>query len=145
MKEKVYREENLADLAKEVVSLLSEKIRDGRASVLFLEGDLGAGKTTFTKRIAETLGVKEDVTSPTFTIMHKYKTRTGPWENLFHIDAYRLTSSKELEILNIKEDLKNKNSLFVFEWPSNISGEIIPDLEIKLSHQANEKERKVSF
>ena len=145
MKEKTYKESDLATLAEKVISLLSLKIKENKATVLFLDGNLGAGKTTFTKKLAEFLGVKESITSPTFTIMHKYKTRTGEWDNLFHIDAYRLNSKEELGVLNISEDLKNKKNLFIFEWPSNISGEIVPDLEIKLSHHTKEEERKISF
>ena len=145
MKENIYKESDLSSLAERVISLLSLKIKEDKATVLFLDGNLGAGKTTFTKKLAELLGVKESITSPTFTIMHKYRTRIGEWENLFHIDAYRLNSSEELGVLNISEDLKNKKNLFIFEWPSNISGEIVPDLEIKLSHHTKEKKKKISF
>ena len=145
MKENIYKESDLSSLAERVISLLSLKIKEDKATVLFLDGNLGAGKTTFTKKLAELLGVKESITSPTFIFFFKYRTRIGEWENLFHIDAYRLNSSEELGVLNISEDLKNKKNLFIFEWPSNISGEIVPDLEIKLSHHTKEEERKISF
>lgn len=145
MKEKIYKETDLIKLANQVFSVLSNKIRKGKATVLFLEGDLGAGKTTFTKSLAKELGVKEDITSPTFTIMHRYKTRSGPWENLFHLDAYRLNNKDELGVLNIKEEFSNEKNLFIFEWPSNIKGGIEPDLEVRFSHINKEGERSVSF
>ena len=77
MKENIYKESDLSSLAERVISLLSLKIKEDKATVLFLDGNLGAGKTTFTKKLAELLGVKESITSPTFTIMHKYKKRIG--------------------------------------------------------------------
>ncbi len=145
MKEKIYKETDLIKLAEEVFSVLIKNKKEEKATVLFLDGDLGAGKTTFTKSLAKKLGVKEDITSPTFTIMHKYKTRLGPWENLFHIDAYRLGDKKELKVLNLDEDFKNGKNIFIFEWPSNIEGEIEPDLRISFSHIEKEGERKISF
>lgn len=145
MKEKIYKEADLVKLANQVFSVLSNKIKKGKATVLFLEGDLGAGKTTFTKSFAKELGVKEDITSPTFTIMHRYKIRNGPWDNLFHLDAYRLKNKEELVVLNIKEEFLNEKNLFIFEWPSNIKGEIESDLEVRFSHINKEGERKISF
>lgn len=145
MKENIYKEEDLARLTSEVLSLLSKKIKKDKATVLFLEGDLGAGKTTFTKFLAKELGIKENITSPTFTIMHKYKTRHSDWDNLFHIDAYRLGGKEELGVLNLEDDLKNRKNIFVFEWPSNIGGIIEPDLKIGFSHIQKDEQRKVSF
>lgn len=87
--------------------------------VILLNGDLGAGKTTFTKYVLKALGVKDNITSPTFTLMHEYKTRKY---NIYHFDMYRLTSGAEATNLGFEEYLysaDNRNIVFV-EWSENI-------------------------
>lgn len=80
--------------------------------VILLEGDLGAGKTTFTKGLAKALGVKEEVTSPTFTILNVYE--DGRLK-LNHLDMYRVESADELAELGI-EDCFADDSVTVIEW-----------------------------
>ena len=87
--------------------------------VILLNGDLGAGKTTFTKYVLRALGVKDNITSPTFTLMHEYKTKKY---NIYHFDMYRLTSGAEATNLGFEEYLyseDNRNIVFV-EWSENI-------------------------
>lgn len=87
--------------------------------VILLNGDLGAGKTTFTKYVLKALGVKDNITSPTFTLMHEYKTKKY---NIYHFDMYRLTSGAEATNLGFEEYLysaDNRNIVFV-EWSENI-------------------------
>lgn len=79
--------------------------------VVLLSGELGAGKTTFTKGIALALGVKEPVTSPTFTIIKEYK---GEKLSLYHMDMYRL--SGDLTELGLEEYLGKKDGVSVIEW-----------------------------
>jgi tRNA threonylcarbamoyladenosine biosynthesis protein TsaE len=81
---------------------------------LLLQGDLGAGKTTLVKGLAEGFGVarQDDVTSPTFTLVHEYR---GPRANLYHIDVYRIETLRELDTLGI-DDLRNGRSIIVVEW-----------------------------
>jgi len=99
--------------------------------ILLLRGDLGAGKTTLVKGIAEGFQAAraEDVTSPTFTLIHEYR---SPRATLYHIDLYRIDTERELEDLAL-EDLIAPDSILLIEW-----GEKFPrlmrdrDLEIVL-------------
>jgi tRNA threonylcarbamoyladenosine biosynthesis protein TsaE len=82
--------------------------------IVLLRGDLGAGKTTLVKGIAEGFGVAraEDVTSPTFTLVHEYR---GPHTTLYHIDLYRIDTERELETLGL-DDLLAPNCILLIEW-----------------------------
>ena|SRR5436190_1347230 len=82
--------------------------------IVLLRGDLGAGKTTLVKGIAEGFqaGSEEDVTSPTFTLVHEYR---GPRANLYHIDLYRIDTPRQLETLGL-DDLVSANSILLIEW-----------------------------
>jgi len=90
--------------------------------LVLLRGDLGAGKTTLVKGIAEGFesARAEDVTSPTFTLVHEYR---GPRATLYHIDLYRIDTERELETLGL-DDLLAPNSILLIEW-----GEKFPRLQ----------------
>ena len=102
--------------------------------MVLLRGDLGAGKTTLVKGIAAAFGAasEEDVTSPTFTLIHEYR---GPAATLYHIDLYRIDTPRELDTLAL-DDLRSENSILLIEW-----GEKFPrliqerDLEICLARE----------
>ncbi len=86
--------------------------------LLLLRGDLGAGKTTLVKGIAEALDAAEadEVTSPTFTLLHEYDgTRDGKTVKLFHLDVYRLEAERQLETLGLDE-LLTPDALVLVEW-----------------------------
>lgn len=87
--------------------------------VILLNGDLGAGKTTFTKFVLQALGVKDNITSPTFTLMHEYKTKRF---NIYHFDMYRLSDANEATALGFEEYLysEDKSSIVFVEWSENI-------------------------
>jgi tRNA threonylcarbamoyladenosine biosynthesis protein TsaE len=82
--------------------------------LVLLRGDLGAGKTTLVKGIAAAFEAaeEEDVTSPTFTLIHEYR---GPRANLYHIDLYRIDTQRELDTLAL-DDLRSENSILLIEW-----------------------------
>ena len=82
--------------------------------LVLLRGDLGAGKTTLVKGIAAAFeaAAEEDVTSPTFTLVHEYR---GPRANLYHIDLYRVDTPRELETLGL-DDLRSERSVLLVEW-----------------------------
>ena len=82
--------------------------------LVLLRGDLGAGKTTLVKGIAAGFeaAAEEDVTSPTFTLVHEYR---GPRANLYHIDLYRVDTPRELETLGL-DDLRSERSVLLIEW-----------------------------
>ena len=114
--------------------------------IVLLRGDLGAGKTTLVKGIAEGFAAAraEDVTSPTFTLIHEYR---GPRATLYHIDLYRVDTQRELETLGL-DDLLAPNCILLIEW-----GEKFPrlqrdrDVEITLGQveeeRAGETERRI--
>ncbi|HYK49381.1 MAG TPA: tRNA (adenosine(37)-N6)-threonylcarbamoyltransferase complex ATPase subunit type 1 TsaE [Terriglobales bacterium] len=111
--------------------------------LVLLRGDLGAGKTTLVKGIAEAFQAAsaEDVTSPTFTLVHEYR---GPRVNLYHVDLYRVDTPRQLETLGL-DDLIADNSILLIEW-----GEKFPhlrqdqDMEIVLE-RLGEDERKIQL
>ena len=82
--------------------------------IVLLRGDLGAGKTTLVKGIAAAFDAaeEEEVTSPTFTLIHEYR---GPKATLYHIDLYRIDSARELDTLAL-DDLIAENSILLIEW-----------------------------
>jgi tRNA threonylcarbamoyladenosine biosynthesis protein TsaE len=85
------------------------------ARVVLLRGDLGAGKTTLVKGIAEGFGAAEadDVTSPTFTLIHEYH---GPDKDVFHIDLYRLDKPGELDSLGLEDLMLEERNVLLIEW-----------------------------
>lgn len=99
---------------------LAESLQPG--DVLALVGDLGTGKTTLTKYIAKGLGIKEVITSPTFTIVNEYHSGRVP---LYHFDAYRLEDSGDIFQTGIEEYFF-KDGICVVEWAELIE-EILPD------------------
>jgi len=111
--------------------------------LVILRGDLGAGKTTLVKGIAEGFQAasQEQVTSPTFTLIHEYR---GASANLYHIDLYRVDTPRELETLGL-DDLFAENSILLIEW-----GEKFPrfqrqrDVELALE-RVGENDRKIQM
>lgn len=93
---------------------------DARATVLGLDGDLGAGKTALVQQLAKHLGVVEGVTSPTYIIMRSYATTHPQFHTLVHIDAYRIESLAELIPLRFAEVLTSPHTLVCIEWASQI-------------------------
>ena len=91
---------------------LAAELKPG--SIVLLRGDLGAGKTTMVKGIAEGFRAAkaEDVTSPTFTLIHEYR---GPEVTLYHIDLYRIDTQRELDTLAL-DDLMTAHSILLIEW-----------------------------
>ncbi|MFD2628647.1 tRNA (adenosine(37)-N6)-threonylcarbamoyltransferase complex ATPase subunit type 1 TsaE [Oceanobacillus kapialis] len=129
---KVATEEETKQLAARLAGLLKP------GDVLTLEGELGTGKTTFTKGIATGLGVKRHVSSPTFTIIKEYKGELP----LYHMDVYRLENSEE----DIGfDEYFNGNGICVVEWAQFIK-EFLPEerLEIEIQY-AGEEERIINF
>jgi tRNA threonylcarbamoyladenosine biosynthesis protein TsaE len=109
--------------------------------IVLLRGDLGAGKTTLVKGIAEGFHAasEEDVTSPTFTLIHEYH---GPEAILYHIDLYRVDTLRQLETLGL-DDLIAENSVLLIEWGEKFARfERERDVEIALE-RVGENERRV--
>ena len=134
--------EYITHSADETIALgreLAPKLRELR--MVILHGDLGAGKTTLVKGIAEGLQAasQDDVTSPTFTLIHEYR---GPEVTLYHVDLYRIETERELATLGLDELFAEEGNLVLLEW-----GEKFPrlvaecDAEIPIEI-AREHERK---
>ena len=104
----------------------AKKIAQGLkpGSVLCLEGDLGSGKTTFIKGVAEGLGLKhpEQVKSPTFVLMHVYKAKIP----LYHFDCYRIDSTEELANIGVGEFAGDPHAVTCIEWAEKAKGLIPP-------------------
>ncbi len=108
--ELVIKSTNIKD-TKKVAKRVSKMLRGGE--VICLTGDLGAGKTTFTQMLLKYLGVKDIVSSPTFTIAKQYATKRG---SIYHLDLYRVESGEELIEIGLAEML-DSGYLVVIEWP----------------------------
>jgi tRNA threonylcarbamoyladenosine biosynthesis protein TsaE len=115
---------DLSRLAEDIVSSIVP--REDRAFIIGLSGDLGAGKTAFTKEIAGSLGVREEVTSPTFVIEKRYATDSKKFSSLVHIDAYRLKDETELMKIRFGETMSVPDRLIVIEWPELVQ-KALPD------------------
>lgn len=126
----VHSEEELSAVAEGVLEYL--KAHEDK-HIITLKGDLGAGKTAFTKALARVLGVKEDVTSPTFVIMKTYPLRAhSTFRALTHIDAYRIDDEEELTILGFRDLVDDPQTLMVIEWPERVLG-LIPEHALAIS------------
>ncbi|MDD4565637.1 MAG: tRNA (adenosine(37)-N6)-threonylcarbamoyltransferase complex ATPase subunit type 1 TsaE [Eubacteriales bacterium] len=115
---------------------LAQKLKPG--DIIALIGDLGTGKTTLTKSIAEGLGITEMITSPTFTIVREYMSGRIP---LYHFDVYRLSSAEEMNELGYEEYFFGQG-VCVIEWADKIM-ELIPQgsIIIRIEYGINEEER----
>lgn len=127
--------------------LIAAKLGDNRgALVIALQGDLGAGKTTFTQGFARGLGIRRRTASPTFVIMRKFlipaRTRQkNHFKHLYHIDAYRLKKQAALKALGFKELLADPSAIVVIEWPENIK-RLLPRETAWLKFRCGKKENE---
>jgi len=126
---------NSSEETLEIAKRLSEKVK--KSDVVTLEGDLGAGKTTFTKGLAKGLGIKRNVNSPTFTIIKEYKDGRLP---LYHMDVYRLEDADE--DLGFDEYFHG-DGITVVEWAHLIEDQLPSErLDIKILY-VNDSTRKI--
>jgi tRNA threonylcarbamoyladenosine biosynthesis protein TsaE len=130
-----YSEEETIELGKK----FSEKLQKGDLVAFF--GDLGSGKTQLIKGICSGLAVKEDVTSPTFTLMNIYQGR----EKIFHYDFYRLSTDSEVYDLGI-DDFIFSDGICLIEWAEKAE-RFLPSnrIDIRFDYGENENERIINF
>ena len=112
-----------------------------RHNILLLKGNLGAGKTTFTKFLLKNLGSKDEVSSPTYAIVNEYHTPKG---KVFHFDLYRLKNKEEVWDIGIDEYLDD-GYLCIIEWPEIYEEELedFPHHEIKIENDG--ETRRIDF
>lgn len=112
-------EENTQNIGKELWQKY-ESYLGKRALVFALVGEMGAGKTQFTKGLAKAMGIKELVTSPTFSLLEEYEVPKSLF-GLEHFDAWRLSDSNEMEALGFLKMIENKNKILSIEWADRVS------------------------
>lgn len=125
-----------ADETTELGRQLAAQLKPG--TIVLLRGDLGAGKTTLVKGIAEGFQVAraEDVTSPTFTLIHEYR---GPEVTLYHIDLYRIDTQRELDTLAL-DDLMTAKSILLIEWGEKFERFARErDVEVAIEHKGGDE------
>ena len=107
-------------------------------SIVLLCGDLGAGKTVFSRGFARGLGITEPVTSPTYTIVQEYELLTG--RRLYHMDLYRIGDENAALGFGVDEFLNEPGAISLVEWPERIRG-LLPDtaIRVELLHRAEDK------
>nr|WP_068889699.1 tRNA (adenosine(37)-N6)-threonylcarbamoyltransferase complex ATPase subunit type 1 TsaE [Pedobacter panaciterrae] len=128
---------SLSDLDKAAISLLDFA---GTEKIFVFEGDMGAGKTTFIKALAKALGVKELVSSPTFSIVNEYE---GKGKTFYHFDFYRIKNLQEAYDIGYEEYFFSGNTCFI-EWPEKVE-ELLPEHYIKVEIKIlGENERVLS-
>ncbi|WP_154222269.1 tRNA (adenosine(37)-N6)-threonylcarbamoyltransferase complex ATPase subunit type 1 TsaE [Marinicella rhabdoformis] len=108
--------------------------------VIFLRGDLGMGKTTFTQFLLKVAGVKEHIKSPTYTLFEQYQVGAVTY---VHMDLYRLSDPEELYFLGI-EDLINPQHILIIEWPEKGTG-VLPKANKEISFGGNTSNRTLTI
>lgn len=109
--------------------------------IIVLSGDLGAGKTTFTKGFAEGLGVSEIITSPTFTLLNEYSGK----ERMYHFDMYRLSSKEEAYELGFEDYFKKNDGIVLVEWAENVEGLFSPPYTKITIEKISDNEREIKI
>ena len=104
--------------------------------IICLDGDLGSGKTVFTKGIAQALGIEESITSPTFTIIKEYLTGEMP---LYHMDVYRLDGNADGVGI---EEYYNKGGIVVIEWAKTIK-DILPEERLEIKFKVMDEDKRM--
>ena len=161
MNERAYNNvkiENLNQISRDILDIIySKNFEENKSVVIYLNGVMGAGKTTFAKAFAAELGVTEDVQSPTFTIMREYQIDKSSnkteeininienkedakdekensiknnFDTLLHIDAYRFEDRKEGDILNLKSRMNSGRNIILIEWAENMYA---PNADIEIN------------
>ena len=134
-----YKLSQIDSISKKILLNLS------KTDCIFLFGELGSGKTTFTRSLINQIQeknkvAKTEVPSPTFNLLYEYEIKSL---KVMHYDLYRLKTKKEIEQLGIFED--SKNIISIIEWPEKMQKEIENRLEITFYHETDEESRKIKF
>ena len=128
-------------LAKKMLRTLTARALS-HALVVSLEGNLGSGKTTFTQGFAKGLGIKEKILSPTFVLMKRF--HIGHTHVLYHLDCYRLETSKDIIAIGFRDILKDPSAMVLAEWGDRVKS-VFPKhrVTIRFSHTKKPNERRI--
>ena len=154
----IYHSKSEKETQKIASNLALKLIKSKIPVVITLEGELGAGKTTFVKGFAKALGIKAKIKSPTFVLMKYYpimhyalrikKTIRNPQSvirKLYHLDCYRVRDHKDLATLDLKSLFKSPDNIILIEWPERVS-KILPKKLIKVHiDHISKSERKINI
>jgi len=139
---------NSKDVIREAARLVERLTLQESATIVTLSGEMGAGKTAFAQAVAATLGISEQVTSPTFIIERAYslpQKHASGFLRLVHIDAYRLEQAEELERLGWRDLLKDARNLIIVEWPERVQS-LIPKNAVRVAlSYVDEQTRKLDY
>ncbi len=127
--------EDTKKIAKDFVATLQG------GEVIGLRGELGSGKTTFVKAVAEALGVTDTLRSPTFTLLHVYPTAHEKIRSLVHADAYRLKRAEDIGETGLLEWLGRSDAVVCVEWPERLEGLLPETKTVRFAHGSSEEER----
>lgn len=150
VKKEVKNIDELKAVAEGFLATILHEPPKNTATVVGLSGDLGAGKTAFTKCVAEVLGITDVVTSPTFILEKVYNIPKGGivderFVKLIHIDAYRLNEGSEMSALGWDDLLADNHNLILLEWPEQVESALPRDM-IKLSFEfVSESVRRIEL
>ena len=146
----VYRSKSEKETQKIAGNLALKIIRFKGPVVIALEGELGAGKTTFVKGFAQALGIKAKIKIPTFILMKKYPIVASGYSlmasrYLYHIDCYRVRDHRDLATLDLKSLFESPDNIVLIEWPERVS-KILPKkiTRIHIDH-ISKSERKITI
>jgi tRNA threonylcarbamoyladenosine biosynthesis protein TsaE len=136
--EKVFTGVTLKELGNVAKDLLNE---GSKARVWLLKGEMGTGKTTLVREFCKQLGVKESISSPTFSIVNEYEANG---EKVFHFDFYRIRNESEAFDIGVEEYLSSGHYCFI-EWPEKIPSLIDDHHAVVMLKTENEQERTIAF
>ena len=140
MKTQIVKTSSAEETTKLAADILT-RLRPG--DCLALTGDLGSGKTTFVKGLADALGVKGPVTSPTFLILKTYPTKDPAIKRLVHVDAYRLESADDLVEVGFSDEINEPGTAAVVEWAEKVKDALPASKTIWIKIKIGQKDDRI--